>query len=225
MQNLPKPALSWLVVSERAVSSKPSQLNSQAGLLCYWRQPSNYHWSRDLFSEAPVSRCCVCGWCGTDSRVSGTQHPAPLHTPLLLCAAVCTVSHSKTVPGRPQSRKEVQCNGVATWQAAAQCRAKLVLVMSLPESASRAAGQLSSRRPCTCPWDNAGIQERTAVTQSNYFIWVFSPCRAYGCYSLSLVLCQTWALLGRWSQGAVLIPCLLRRTWAATFPSYWLLSP
>lgn len=93
----------------------------------------------------------VCGWCGTDSRVSGTQHPAPSHTPLLLCAAVCTVSHSKTVPGRPQSRKEVQCNGVATWQAAAQCRAKLVLVMSLPESASRAAGQLSSRRPCTCP--------------------------------------------------------------------------
>lgn len=133
---------------QNQASSIHRQVLEKTGFLCYWRQQINTEAGTcSLRLQCPHA---VCGWCGTDSCVSGTQHPSPSHTPLLLCAALCTASHSKTLPGSPQSRKDVQCNGVATWQAAVQWRAKLVLV-SLPESAGRTAGQLSSRRPCTCP--------------------------------------------------------------------------
>lgn len=63
------------------------------------------------------------------------------------------------------------------------------------------AGQLSvERRPGTCPWDNERIQERMVMTHNNYFIWVFSLCRAHSCYTLSLDNSQTWTLSGHWSH-------------------------
>lgn len=159
-----------------------------------------------------MSLCCV--WhvrAGCAAAVPSA--PGPLHPPSrprLPPAALLSASHPRSSAAwcreAPQNRKEIQCNVVATKTAMIQRRDKLILVSSRTLKAGQATGSGwaakcgQKKRPCTCPWDDERIQERTATTHSNYFIWVFSFCRAYSCYTLSLDNSQTWTFSGHWSH-------------------------
>lgn len=161
------------------------------------------------------------GVCRVASRAADVPSPpGPLHPPPHPPQpALLTASHPRRGAARrgqaPKSRKEIQCNVFAAKRAMIQRRDKLVLVLSMTLEAGQVTGSSwaaecgGKKRLCTCPRDSERIQERTAMTHSNYFIWVFSFCRAYSCYAVSLDNSQTWTFSGHWSHVGCCVNPLL----------------
>lgn len=188
------PAPNWLVVSKRIVPSKAIQLPLQEScgkknyFLASWKNKQTN--SSNSLSEAPVPPCCVwivweeqqrCSatWLSQTSASSSCLHPASV-------LPAVTVPPSSIPAVLPAVGKPLKAG---MWFSACGCywdSHDSVEGQTCPgaehdwKNGPWGAGKQLSverRKDLVCvPGDNERIQERTATTYSNYFIWVLFCC-------------------------------------------------